>query len=122
MEFNNNLPIYLQVVDDIKRLLMLGRLKPGDKLWSAREMAIRYSINPNTAARVYKELEQEELCFTKRGLGTFLTEEADIAKRLRQERADQLVRDFVKGFTELGFSEGEMLEFLKQTVQNEMKG
>lgn len=116
MEFENNIPIYLQVVDEIKRLLMNGELKLGDKLWSARDMAILYKINPNTAARVYKELEQEELCFTKRGLGTFLTEDADVVNRLRNERAENLVMQFVNGFRDLSFSEKEMRSFFEEAV------
>lgn len=72
MDFSANIPIYLQVVEEVKRLLMIGELRPGEKLWSARDMALRYQINPNTAAKVYKELEQQKLCYTKRGLGTFL--------------------------------------------------
>ena len=65
MDFSASTPIYQQVVDEIKRMLMSGELKPGEKLWSARDMAVRYKINPNTAARVYKELELQNLCFTK---------------------------------------------------------
>lgn len=116
MEFENNLPIYLQVVEEIKRLLLNGELKTGEKLWSARDMAIRYKINPNTAARVYKELEQEELCFTKRGMGTYLTEDKTAVERLRRERAEALCTNFVKGFQNLGFSSEEMRVYFEQAV------
>lgn len=116
MEFENNLPIYLQVVEEIKRLLLNGELKTGEKLWSARDMAIRYKINPNTAARVYKELEQEELCFTKRGMGTYLTEDKTVVERLRRERAEALCANFVKGFQNLGFSSEEMRVYFEQAV------
>ena len=98
MEFTASIPIYLQVVEEIKRMLISGELKPGEKLWSARDMAVRYKINPNTAARVYKELEMQELCFTKRGLGTYLTEEPGIAEKLKKEKAEYLTAEFVKTF------------------------
>lgn len=103
MEFSASIPIYLQVVEEIKRLIMSGELKPGDKLWSARDMALRYQINPNTAARVYKELENIELCFTKRGLGTYITEAPEIVEQLRKERAEQLIKDFMKEFRALSY-------------------
>ena len=51
------MPIYLQVVDDIKKQIVLGKFRPGDKLPSSKELAVNYNINPNTAARVYQELE-----------------------------------------------------------------
>lgn len=114
MEFSASTPIYLQVVEDIKRQLMSGELKPGEKLWSARDMAIRYQINPNTAARVYKELEAEQLCYTKRGLGTYLTEDDGIAKQLRKEKAEQMMKTVVKELTALGYTKEELSRLLEE--------
>ena len=57
MEYNTSQPIYLQVMDAIKRDIVTGKLQPGDKLPSVRDLAILYTINPNTVSRVYKELE-----------------------------------------------------------------
>lgn len=112
MEFSASIPIYLQVVEEIKRLMISGELKPGDKLWSARDMAIRYQINPNTAARVYKELESLNLCFTKRGLGTYITESPGIVDTLRKERAEQMIQDFVKEFKTLGYDKDALHKLL----------
>ncbi len=117
MDFSASIPIYLQVVEEIKRLLMIGELKPGEKLWSARDMALRYQINPNTAARVYKELEQQSLCYTKRGLGTFLTEEDGIAEKLRKEKAERLVSDFIREISRLGYTQEEICRFLDAGLQ-----
>lgn len=119
MEFSASTPIYLQVVEEIKRMLMSGELKPGDKLWSARDMAVRYKINPNTAARVYKELELQQLCFTKRGLGTYLTEEEGIAEKLKKEKAEQLLGAFVSSFLGLGYTREEMQQFLNKALSEE---
>lgn len=113
MDFSASTPIYLQVVEDIKRQLMSGELQPGEKLWSARDMALRYQINPNTAARVYKELEMEQLCYTKRGLGTYLTEEPGIAEKLRKEKAEQMMRTVVKELTALGYTKEELYQLLE---------
>lgn len=118
MEFSASTPIYLQVVEEIKRMLMSGELKPGDKLWSARDMAVRYKINPNTAARVYKELELQQLCFTKRGLGTYLTEEEGIAEKLKKEKAEQLLGAFVSSFLGLGYTREEMQQFLNKALSD----
>ena len=77
MEFHSALPIYLQVMSFIKRDIVNGTLKPGDKLPSVRDTAIQYAINPNTVSRVYRELEIEGISYTKRGMGTFVTEDKD---------------------------------------------
>jgi len=116
MDFSASTPIYQQVVDEIKRMLMSGELKPGEKLWSARDMAVRYKINPNTAARVYKELELQNLCFTKRGLGTYLTEEEGIAERLKKEKAEQLVADTIATFLGLGYTKEELQELFQRAI------
>lgn len=116
MEFSASTPIYLQVVEEIKRMLISGELKPGDKLWSARDMAVRYQINPNTAARVYKELELQKLCFTKRGLGTYLTEEAGIAEKLKKEKAEQLLEDTMATFLGLGYTKEELQELFQKAL------
>ena len=73
MEFNNNIPIYLQVIEKIKQDIVSGKLKPGEKMPSSRDYSNELGINFNTVARVYRELESEEIVFTKRGLGTFIT-------------------------------------------------
>lgn len=74
MEFKTNIPIYLQVIEDIKQKIIAGTLPLGSKLPSSRELAIEYQINPNTAARIYSEMESMGLSYTRRGIGTFVTE------------------------------------------------
>jgi DNA-binding transcriptional regulator YhcF (GntR family) len=104
MEFDNNIPIYIQVIQDIKKEIVRGALGLGEKLPSGRELAMKYKINPNTANRIYKEMEAEELCFTKRGLGTFVTEDIEKLKQIREEMAGTLLENFLEGMKHLGFS------------------
>ena len=54
MEFQNNYPIYLQIADDIKRRIVIGELHPGDKLPSNIDLAVSYTVNPNTVQRIYR--------------------------------------------------------------------
>ena len=61
MRYENDRPIYLQVIEDISRRLIQGELILGEKLPSVRELAVQYQINPNTASRVYKEMESRGL-------------------------------------------------------------
>ncbi|MGN0435313.1 MAG: GntR family transcriptional regulator [Wujia sp.] len=112
MNFKANIPIYLQVIQDIKRRIISGEIKYGDKLPSSRELAIQYQINPNTAARVYNEMELEGLSFTRRGIGTFVTEEP-IGDKLRKEITDELIAEFDSSISGLGYSSDEIINMIK---------
>ena len=114
MNYSTSIPIYLQVVDSIKERIITGGLSPGDRLPSGRDLALQYTINPNPAARVYQTLEQEKVCFTKRGLGTFVTEDRQRIERLREEMAGALVVQFLEGIDRLGISRKEAIEMISQ--------
>lgn len=113
MEFNAALPIYLQVITMIKRDIIIGALPLGAKMPSVRDLAIQYTINPNTANRVYKELENEGICFTRRGMGTFVTEDETKVQHLKTEMAQELIHQFLDGMTQLGISEEEAILMIK---------
>jgi len=113
MEFNNNIPIYIQVINEIKKDMVNGVLALGEKLPSGRELAYKYKINPNTANRIYKEMESEEICFTKRGLGTYVTEDVNKLKNIREEMASSLLEHFIEGMKQLGFTKEELIQLLE---------
>ena len=115
MEFDNSIPIYVQIINKIKRDLVVGIIKPGDKMLSARDLAKNLGINPNTAARVYNELERDGLCFTKRGIGTFITDREIIIETIKHEMAESLINEFIKGMNELGFSKEDMIKLIEKT-------
>lgn len=114
MDFKNNIPIYLQVINDIKHKISLGELKLGEKLPSTRELAVRYQINPNTAVRVYSDMEGEGLCFTKRGLGTFVTEDEEKYLSVKREMANKYVGEFIDNMKGLGMDINDMTELIKK--------
>ena len=115
MEYNSSLPIYLQAANSIKRDIVTGKLSPGEKLPSVRDLAVEYTINPNTVSRVYKELEQDGVCFTRRGMGTFVTEDSGKVQQLKEEMAGALIREFLEGMEQLGFSRAETIRILEET-------
>lgn len=113
MEFNNNIPIYLQVMERIKQDIVSGKLKPGEKMPSSREYSNELGINFNTVARVYKELEAEEIVFTKRGLGTFITESSKQIENLRYIMAKEQISAFIDGMKLLGYTKTDMIKFIE---------
>ena len=112
--YNASVPIYLQVVHSIKEKITTGEISPGDKLPSGRELALKYTINPNTAARVYQTLEQEQLLFTKRGLGSFVTEDKGRIAAIKTEMAQELLDAFLDGMHRLGISPEDAIEMIKK--------
>jgi GntR family transcriptional regulator len=114
MEFNNNIPIYLQIIESIKQDIVVGKLKAGHKMPSVRELAGILKVNPNTIQRVYQELDREKITYTKRGMGTYVTEEEKTISSLKEEISKKIILDFVEGMNKLGFSNKELINALKE--------
>lgn len=114
MEFDNEIPIYLQIITMIKTDLVTGKILKGDKLLSTRDMAMALKVNPNTIARVYRELESESICFTKRGMGTFITDEASTIEQLKEQLIDAYLSQFIKKMEQLNYSIGDIIAKLKR--------
>lgn len=119
MDYNVEIPIYMQVIRDLKKRIVRRQLHPGEKLPSNRELAVLYKVNPNTAARIYKEMEAEGYCYTKRGLGTFITEDEKMQEELRKEMADALLSGFLKEMQDLGFSRKEIIYKIEEFDEEE---
>ena len=114
MEFDTASPIWMQVATRIKTEMVTRKLPPGAKLPGGRELALQYTINPNTAARVYQELEKESLVEMRRGMGTYVTEDPARIEALRTEMAQDAVRDYLRRTASLGLSLEEAKALISQ--------
>lgn len=114
MIFNDNLPIYIQIMNLIKKRIILGQIKEGEKLESVRDLSAELKVNPNTIQRSYQELEREDLVFTQRGMGTFVTEDRNIIIQLKDTMAASIIGDFLKDMKSLGFSEEEIIDLINK--------
>ena len=119
MKFNDNLPIYVQIIEYIKRKIITLELKGGDKLPSVRELSGELKVNPNTVQRSYQELEREDLVYTQRGMGTFVTEDEKILKELKNNMASSIVDTFVQEMKSLGFNLNEIENLIKNKEKEE---
>ena len=122
MQYDPMSPIWLQVAGRIKQEIVTGQRPPGSRLPGGRDLALDFSINPNTAARVYRELEGEGVCITKRGLGTFVTEDGERIGALREEMASEATERFLKSMFALGFSAGDAIELIKREEEHAHAG
>lgn len=109
MEYSAGTPIYLQVIRELQKKMIKGELKPGDKMPSNRELAVLYKVNQNTAARIYREMESEGYCYTKRGIGTFVSEEESMFENLKKEMADEVLHNFMREMKDLGFKKDDII-------------
>ena len=119
INYRDGRPIYEQVKDDLRRLVVTGAMQPGEKLPSVRELAAEAGINPNTVQRAFSELEREGLIYTQRATGKYVTEnEADI-KSAREDLARTQVADFLRAMQSLGFSVGDVIVLLQSFNESE---
>ncbi|TSB48636.1 GntR family transcriptional regulator [Alkalicoccobacillus porphyridii] len=110
MEFDPSKPIYRQIAEYYYQKISNGELPPGEKLPSVRETAQLLRVNPNTASRSYLEMERDGVTFTKRGQGTFVTEDEEIVKQLRIRLAKSRIEELVEFLHKLGFTNDQIKE------------
>lgn len=113
-EFDNNLPIYIQIVEQIKLNIISGKIKPGERLPSVRELALQNKVNPNTMQKALAELEETCLIYTERTNGKFVTEDAALIEKYKKQYADALAERFLSGMKELGFSDVAAADYLNK--------
>ena len=102
----SGVPMYLQVKEHFKSLIANRTLVPGDQLPTIRELSVELTINPNTVARAYSELEREGLLATQQGRGTFVIEPKDRSEldALGQQRLCDLMENAIVDARALGYS------------------
>jgi GntR family transcriptional regulator len=106
-------PIFLQISRNVRALLARGDLQPGEKLPSARDLAQRLGVNPNTVVHAYRELEAENVIETKRGLGTFVREDAPVTA-MRKDLLHAAARTFATEIRRLDVPRDEAVAVLKE--------
>lgn len=113
-DFDTNIPIYIQLVEQIKISIVSGEINVGERLPSVREWALFYKVNPNTIQKALGELEQLGLVFTERTNGRFVTDDRQLIERLRNEYAAELSEKYFNNMKKIGFSEKQTIDYLKQ--------
>ncbi|GAB2022909.1 GntR family transcriptional regulator [Pseudolactococcus yaeyamensis] len=114
MEFKADQPIYLQIMSLIQNQIVRGELAKGNKIPAVRNLALDLSTNPNTVQRALSELEREEIVYSKRGLGRFVTEDDDKIRNLKQVEIGQVINRFMTDMAALGLSQEQILETLQE--------
>ncbi|QJA07506.1 GntR family transcriptional regulator [Romboutsia sp. CE17] len=116
-EFNNNKPIYLQIVDVLKLKIISGELEVGSKLKSVRDLALDFEVNPNTMQRALTELERENLVYSRRTSGRFVTDDIDTIAHLREEIARIEIAELYSILIRLGYKKEELTEIILRNLK-----
>ena len=97
INYRDSRPVYEQIVDGFKKLIMTGLIKKDEKMPSVRELASQYAINPNTIQRAYRDLENDGYIYSVPGKGSFAVDVSEISgKHIAEiyDRLDTVLKDF----------------------------
>lgn len=110
--FENDRPIYIQLVEKLKLAIVAGEYPAGERLPSVRDLAMEIKANPNTVQRALVDLEQTGLIYTQRTNGKFVTEDKELVQKIREELAKETFNKFQENMKQLGFREDEMKQYV----------
>ena len=117
--FNENSPIYQQIIEHIKLSIAVGEYNAGDKLLPVRELAAVAEVNPNTMQKALSELEREGLVYSQRTSGRFITGDTEKISELRRILADEQMEWFITKMGQLGFTAEEAVAELEKHIKGE---
>ena len=112
-------PLYLQIMDEVRRALVVGALRPEDPLPSVRELASELVINPRTVSQAYQELEREGVVYVRRGQGTFVAPVVHPDRRERITVARAVARRALLDARRSGLGADELVETIRELAAEE---
>lgn len=119
MNFQNERPIYLQIVEQMEMEIMSGHYPKGSKLPTVRELAMQYKVNPNTMQKAFVELEQRGLVFAKRTSGRYVSENESVIENVKQQVAKAKTQEYIRYVRQLGLEEEDILRLFKEYGKGE---
>ena len=111
--FDNERPIYIQLVEQLQKQIISGKINPGEKLPSVRDLALLTKVNPNTMQRALTELEDLRLIYTERTNGKFVTKDNGLIKKYKDKFAKEKTKKYLQEMKELGINGDDVIQFIK---------
>ena len=118
-QFTEDRPIWQQITEQLTLRILKGEYPPGERLPGVRELAAQAGVNPNTMQRAMVQLEQNGLAVGSRTAGRTVTEEIEVIRAARLERARAAVSQCLKILEELGYSRADALAIIKEELHDE---
>ena len=115
LDYSSGVPVYRQIIDQIRFGIASGQLKLGEQLPTVRALAVELKVNLNTVSKAYKELEIKNILETQQGTGTFISKTEDVM--LEKEREDKL-KEICMQFSSVALGYGFNLDEIMQELKN----
>ena len=112
--FDNDRPIYIQLVEKLRIEIISDKLKPGERIPSVRELALTTRVNPNTMQKALVELENEGLIYTERTNGKFVTDNKELIEKIKKELAEEKVNNYINDMKNIGINYEEAVKYLQE--------
>ena len=112
--FDNERPIYIQLVEKLRLEIISNKLKTGERIPSVRELALTARVNPNTMQKALVELESEGLVYTERTNGKFVTDNKELIEKIKKELAEEKVNNYLQDMENIGISYKEAVVYLQE--------
>lgn len=116
--FDNERPIYVQLVEKLKAEIVSEKLKQGERLPSVRELALIVRVNPNTMQKALVELEREGLVYTERTNGKFVTTNKELIEKVKKELAKEKMNNFLNDMKNIGITQEDAIRYLQELGGN----
>ena len=113
-EIKSGLPIYTQLLEELKRRIVSGQYEPGEKLLPVRELAQEAKVNPNTMQKALAELERQNLVYAVRTTGRYITEDIQLIEQTKDEFARSHVQTYYKEMSTLGYEKRDMVRMITE--------
>ena len=117
-DLKSNRPIYTQLIEQIELMICSGMYELGSKLPSVRDLAQEAAVNPNTMQKALAKLEEDELLYTNRTSGRFVTENSNIVKQVKSRLAQSQINDFLDKMKNLGFKNDEIISLVENILES----
>ena len=116
-DFDNERPIYIQLVEQLRIGILTSKFGVGEKIPSVRDLAEEIKVNPNTIVRAYQELEREGVTETRRGMGTFIVDsDKNSILQMKNSIGKTFVQEFIKKMHEVGVTDAEIINLVKESI------
>ena len=112
--FDNERPIYIQLVEIIRIEIVSGKFQKGQKIPSVRELALIMKVNPNTMQKALVELENEKLIYTERTNGKYVTKDEKLIEKVKKELAKEIVNNYLNSMKNIGIEYDSALKYLQE--------
>ena len=112
--FDNERPIYIQLVEIIRIEIVSGKFKKGQRMPSVRELALIMKVNPNTMQKALAELENEQLIYTERTNGKYVTEDEELIEKIKRKLAKEIIDNYLNNMKKIGIDYNSAVKYLQE--------